>query len=280
VGTSNRCSPPCRVNLKQLRTLAIVPWGDLIEDFLDGIGVSLTEFAEEMTGGWLFGYVDALKREGVECVLFCFSAHVREPTLLTHRATGARICVLPAPARYRRLRRRMLNPYGWSLKDTFGQVTRYRKLYSAVRHLAPYLATPVLSFAVQLRKMGCDAILCQEYESPRFDLCVAVGSILRLPVFATFQGGRWQLSRLERYVRPAALGRSAGLIIGSAEEADRVRERYRIPEWKIARLPNPLVQPIEVGRVELRQIELGLADSEASRTTPVEDVAKEFGLPA
>ena len=32
--------------------------------------------------------------------------------------------------------------------------------------------------------------------------------------------------------------------------------------------------------VTRREIELGLADSEASRTTPVEDVAKEFGLPA
>ena len=32
--------------------------------------------------------------------------------------------------------------------------------------------------------------------------------------------------------------------------------------------------------VTRREIELGLADSEASRTTPVEDVAKEFGIKA
>lgn len=32
--------------------------------------------------------------------------------------------------------------------------------------------------------------------------------------------------------------------------------------------------------VTRREIELGLADSEANRTTPVEDVAKEFGLKA
>lgn len=30
--------------------------------------------------------------------------------------------------------------------------------------------------------------------------------------------------------------------------------------------------------VERREIELGLADSEAGRTTPVEDVMKEFGI--
>lgn len=32
--------------------------------------------------------------------------------------------------------------------------------------------------------------------------------------------------------------------------------------------------------VTRREIELGLADSEANRTTPIEDVAKEFGLKA
>lgn len=32
--------------------------------------------------------------------------------------------------------------------------------------------------------------------------------------------------------------------------------------------------------VTRREIELGLADSEANRITPVEDVAKEFGLKA
>lgn len=32
--------------------------------------------------------------------------------------------------------------------------------------------------------------------------------------------------------------------------------------------------------VARREIELGLADSDANRTTPVEDVAKEFGLKA
>lgn len=30
--------------------------------------------------------------------------------------------------------------------------------------------------------------------------------------------------------------------------------------------------------VTRREIELGLADSDASRTTPVEDIAKEFGI--
>lgn len=35
--------------------IALVPWGNQIEDYLDAIGVSLEEFCQEMTGGWLSG---------------------------------------------------------------------------------------------------------------------------------------------------------------------------------------------------------------------------------
>ncbi|MDQ1387939.1 MAG: hypothetical protein QOF56_1393, partial [Acidobacteriaceae bacterium] len=45
--------------------IAILPWGDFIEDFLDAIGVSLEEFSSKMTGGWLFGYVEALRLQGI-----------------------------------------------------------------------------------------------------------------------------------------------------------------------------------------------------------------------
>ncbi|MGH8002533.1 MAG: hypothetical protein ACREPR_24660, partial [Brasilonema sp.] len=38
---------------------------ELIEDFLDTIGVSFEAYCKEMTGGWLFGYVDALRLVGV-----------------------------------------------------------------------------------------------------------------------------------------------------------------------------------------------------------------------
>ena len=35
--------------------LALLPWGDVIEDFLDGIGLTMEAFCRDMTGGWLFG---------------------------------------------------------------------------------------------------------------------------------------------------------------------------------------------------------------------------------
>lgn len=47
----------------------------------------------------------------------------------------------------------------------------------------------------------------------------------------------------------------------------------------IDKLPNDTTwDDVIYGMVVRREIEAGLADSEANRTTPVEDVAKEFGL--
>ena len=70
------------------KRLAILPWGDLIEDYLDPVGLSLEQMCREMTGGWLFGYVEALQRVGVECVLFVITARVDQAQSLRHEATG------------------------------------------------------------------------------------------------------------------------------------------------------------------------------------------------
>jgi starch synthase len=83
-------------------------------------------------------------------------------------------------------------------------------------------------------------MLCQEYEYPRFDVAACVGRRLRLPVFATFQGGDWQTSRIERWLRPRTLKAAAGLIIPTNTEAARVRTHYGVSEAKVARIFNPL----------------------------------------
>src|SRR5262249_27809801 len=157
----------------------------------------------EMTGGWLFGYIRALQTLGVRSVLFAVSARVAAPWRFTHAPTGASVCILPAPAVYRRGRRRLLNPYAGTLERAICDYTlrglRYLKC-AAVRDVAPYLMTPLRLLAQELRRQHCHVVLCQEYEHPRFDVCVLLGRLLRLPVFATFQGGNFQLSRLERLI--------------------------------------------------------------------------------
>lgn len=224
-----------------LTTIALFHWGDLIEDFLDSIGVSFEAFCQEMTGGWMFGYIDALRLAGVRTVLFCISTQVTEPLRYTHQPTGATICVLPAPKIYRIARRPMLNPYGWTLEEVFGNVRGIRRaLLKILKDIAPYLATPLGLLARELRREGCDAILCQEYEYARFDVCVLLGRLLGLPVFATFQGGNWQMSRLERPLRPLTLWACRGLIIATQTEAQRVQNRYGVPPAKVARIFNPI----------------------------------------
>src|SRR3972149_5572059 len=222
-------------------TVALLPWGDLIEYFLDGIGVSLEAFCKEMTGGWLFSYIDALRLVGVHTVVFCVSARVKAPIRFTNVPTGSTICVLPALKSYHSLRRRMLKPYGWTVEETFGEVQGIRRrIYAILRNVVPYLATPLGLLAREIRRERCKAILCQEYEYARFDTCVALGKVLSIPVFATFQGGYWHLSRFEDLLRPLTMKACTGLIIAPQTEVNRVLAKYGVPSFKIARIFNPI----------------------------------------
>jgi starch synthase len=222
-------------------TLALVDWSHLLEDFLDNIGVSFEAFRTGMTGGWMFGYVEALRSAGCRTVLFCVSARVDRVTRWEHEPTGATICVLPAPASYRRARRRVPNPYAASLAEAAGELRGPALLRAALlKELSPYLATPLRTLARELRREGCGVVLCQDYEHARFDACVLLGRLLGLPVYGTFQGGNRQLGRCERPLRPLALRACSGLVVGSSVEADRLRRRYDVPAGKIARIFNPI----------------------------------------
>ena len=198
------------------RHVAILPWGDVIEDFLDPIGRTLEDFAHGITGGWLWGYVQALAMQDVRATVIVVSRTARAPRRGVHEPTVTPLVILPSPRRHRLARR------------------------LGATHLAPYLATPLGALTRALRAEGCDAILCQEYEWARFDACVAVGARSGLPVFATFQGGDFQASRYERLVRRTSLARAAGLVITAAGERERVRERYGIAADRIAAIPNPI----------------------------------------
>lgn len=243
--------------LTERPVVALLPWGDLLEDFLDAIGLTLAEFRDEMSGGWLFGYVEALDRARVGTVVVCVSARVDEPTHWRHGPTGAPLVVLPASRAYRRTRGLLRDPQAWTRREAVG---RRSLLGGAAHEVAPYLATPFRALARELRRHGCGAILCQEYEYPRFDACVAVGRLLRLPVFATFQGGAQRVSA-ERALRPLSVRGASGLVIGSAAEAERVQRRYGVPEQKIARVFNPL-------------------DAELWRPQDRRQARREVGLPA
>jgi glycosyltransferase involved in cell wall biosynthesis len=222
-------------------TIALIDWSHLIEDYLDHLNVSFETFRDEFVGSWMFGYIAALRTAGVKTVLFLVSARVAEPWRFTHRPTGAPVCILPAPTIYRAIRRRVLNPYALTVEQAVGSARGIRYAGSAIiKEVAPYFATPAWRLARELRREGCIALLCQEYEHARFDICVTLGGLMGLPVFATFQGGDTQLSRLECPLRQLTLRACAGVIIAARTEAERVRARYRVPPAKLAQIFNPV----------------------------------------
>jgi glycosyltransferase involved in cell wall biosynthesis len=124
-----------------------------------------------------------------------------------------------------------------------------------------YAATPLRATGAALRAEGCTAILAQEYENPRFDVLVAVGRRLGLPVFASFQGAPPPATGIERAVRRRTIRAAAGLVVASAPEAARLRADYGLAPERIAAIPNPL--DLDLWRPEPRpacRAALGLPD--------------------
>lgn len=239
----NLCGPAPSSTARE-PTVALLSWSAMLEDVLDPLGLSLDAFCEEFTGSWMFGYVRALRLMGVRTVLICMSGRVTEPVRRIHTPTGAPVCILPSPAPYRVIRRFMRNPYGYTVREAFGRIRGRRlvlyPLFAIARQVSLYLATPVKILARELRQQGCDAILCQEYEYPRFDVCVLLGRLLGTPVFATFQGGDYHHADLERLIRPLTMRACAGLVIATQSEIQRVVTRYRVDPGRIASIPNPI----------------------------------------
>ena len=182
-------------------TVAIFPWGEVIEDFLDSLNLDLDDFVNKMTGGWLFGYVLALQRQGWRPIIVCASDQVAAPTRLVHAGTGAPVWVVPA--------------------------RRSTRLPGASLHcIEKWLRSPMRDFANVLSKECCVALITQEYEYFRFDLLARLGKRVSIPVYATFQGGDVTLSAIEQLVRPSSFARCGGLIVASARERTRLACTY------------------------------------------------------
>ncbi len=213
---------------------------ELFEDFFDPIGVDFERFRSGVNGGWLFGYIEALRRFGVGAALFFVSARISKPTRLMH-ASGVPMWILPSPRIHRRIRESLSRRPAPARRAKQGLVPALRGRSPAVgRHVMPYVATPPVALARALRQEGCDVILCQEYEDPRFDVCVLLSRVMGLRIVAAFHGADAQRSRFERYLRPLSLRGSSGLIISQEHEETRMRSRYGSRLTEIRRIPNPV----------------------------------------
>jgi len=237
--------------VRSQKIVALLPWGDLFEDFFDTIGISFETFRDEHMGSYMFGYINALKTVGIKTVIFFVSARITETIKFIHKPTGAQVCIIPASRPYRfhyNLRRRALSAFGIKEGQKFNDIYSAEKVRSSflvrakntLKSLGSYLSIPWKAFAEELKAEGCNAILCQEYEHARFDVCVLLGKLLHLPVFATFQGGDSPQSGIEVLSRYFAIHSCEGLIIPTKTEAERVQSAYRVSSSKITRIFNPV----------------------------------------
>jgi len=214
--------------------VALLPWGDVYEDYLDGIGISLDEFCTKMSGGYLFGYVDALARVGVRTVLVLWSRNVSQPERRVHVHTGATVWALPPTRAY--LASRRLSDW---LDASSGPLAA--RLRRPARFLAGYSATTPRVLTRVLREENCSALLVQEYEYTRFDVCLLLGKLIGLPVLATFQGGRPEKDgSVEGWIRKRTVSRADGLLIGPRREAKEVNKRYGLADGAISVIANPI----------------------------------------
>lgn len=202
--------------------VAILPWGDVIEDFLDTIGMDIEAFATRMSGGWLFGYLDALRTAGVDGCIVCVSRRAGPVRRLVNPDTGTVTVVLPAQPAYRMLRRAGAR-LGRALPGALGG-----------------MAMPRGALADVLRAEEVSHVIVQEYEYHRLPDALAAGRSAGAAVLASFQGGIERATGLARRRRERAIRAADGLIVAPRAEAARIRALYGIDEARIFPIPNPL----------------------------------------
>ena len=223
-------SPMCPDTADRAGTVALLPFGDVMEDWSASLSLSAQEIAEQ---GWIAGFIDCLTRARIRTVLVLVSEHASRPRRVPLRQPGAVAWLLPQPRSAAVARRCIVE----------SQRLPVRLWNAPFRRAKPYLSTPVRSLTAVLRQERCSAIVCQEYEYARFDVCVGLGRRLRIPVFATFQGyKRWfrPFTSIEGLIRPLTVRRADGFIVASDVEAHRITRRYGVREDRIAQIGNPV----------------------------------------
>jgi glycosyltransferase involved in cell wall biosynthesis len=242
--------------IAQQPTVVIVT-ASVIDLWLFSLNTTIEAFRHQMMGSWVFGYASALENAGVRCIIVAASL-----TAVTRRQslhpTGAQIVELPVAPIVRPLARSLINQRstGKALRKQMAFCGRI--LHRLKRGLVHALSPAPLELERLFRDLKPDAILVQEYESMRFDVCTSVGRKIGVPVFGTFTGATGS-PRWIKPLRTRSLQRSAGLVICAESELQRVRKEYSGNTPRLVRIPYAVDDRLwfPVAKEEARR-ELGL----------------------
>jgi glycosyltransferase involved in cell wall biosynthesis len=218
----------------RMPTIVIVT-ASVIDVWLSQLNTSIEEFRHQMMGSWVFGYASALEDAGVRCVIVVASL-----TAVTRRhslhPTGAEIVELPLARIVRPLARSLINQRSSGKEPRRLMAFPGRVVQRLKRGLVHALSPALFELERLFRELKPDAILVQEYESIRFDVCTKVGKKIGVPVFGTFTGATGS-PRWIKPLRRRSFRRSAGLVICAESELQRVREEYSEAAPRLARIP-------------------------------------------
>lgn len=227
-----------------------------IDPGLAPLGLTIDDLIDRLSGGWFVGYMDSLVVAGIRPVLMCISEAVSSPERRRHQSTGATVWLLPPSRTCRLMRRFLLETPSWPHRALARWMRRL--LWALVWH-CPYLTTPVVHLARTLRRERCEILLCENYETSRFDLAVLIGLLLHIRVFATYQGAipstarqvgdhithglLGRSTRLEHLVRGWSVRAADGLLVGAEIERHRVQLTYAVPARRLHSIANPVPIP-------------------------------------
>jgi glycosyltransferase involved in cell wall biosynthesis len=206
--------------------------GSGMDEWLTNLGMALDDFCDRMVGSWVFNFVSAFKGIDIDPVVVITTSRVTQFTKRVHAPTGTEIWLFPI----RRLGARF-SAFEALVNRTHGGQEVMRRVGWWCEAVGELLALGPL--AETLRRENCDAMVVQEYESSRFDLCVLIGRRLAIPVVGRCTGGRPQ-SRWIRPIRRLSLLYSSGILISAKSEMDQVRSDYGVPEHKLLQVFYPI----------------------------------------
>ena len=87
-------------------SVGILPWGNVVEDFLEPTGMTLEQYAGEFVGSWVFAWARAFATAGVRPEIVCVSREASTEARMTHGPTGVPLVVLPTTRLYRAIEER------------------------------------------------------------------------------------------------------------------------------------------------------------------------------